>query len=247
MRYRCLLLLAGLLVTATASAGAQSRGGKGFLFGPPTGSVTLRGGLAIASASSDLFAFTTNELTLNRRDFSGPLMGADVAFRMGERFDLELGAGYAGTTTPSEFRKFVDQQDRPINQSTTFRRVPLTASVKAYLVPRGRSIGRFAWIPTRIAPYVGAGAGATWYEFTQTGDFIDQTTSAVFPDTFRSSGWTPSAQTMAGFELSLSPRFALVTDGRYSFARANLNNDFSGFKRIDLSGFATTLGLNVRF
>lgn len=247
MEYQRSLAAAILLATVAAPATAQSPAGKGFLFGPPAGRLTLRGGFAVARASSDVFTFSTDQLTLSRRNFSGPAVGADFALRMGERLDLEFGGGYAGTTTPSEFRRFVDLDDRAIRQITTFRRVPLTASLKAYLVPRGRSIGRLAWIPTRLAPYVGAGGGATWYQFKQSGDFIENGTNAVFADTFISSGWTPSAQTMAGFDYSLGPRLGLVAEGRYSFARAKLNEDFAGFNRIDLSGFTTTLGLNVIF
>ena len=76
-------IVVGALVVASAAApslaGAQDAG-NGFLFGAPTGSLTIRGGWAVASAKSDLFAFTTEQLTLNRRDFSSPSGDADLAF-----------------------------------------------------------------------------------------------------------------------------------------------------------------------
>ena len=36
--------------------------------------------------------------------------------------------------------------------------------------------------------------GALWYEFHQTGDFVDFLDSSVFSDTFQSNGW-PRAPT----------------------------------------------------
>lgn len=250
----------GAAIAATAAAAAVLLGalglarpalaqgsGDGFLFTEPKGSFELRGGFAHANANSDIFSFTTNQLTVDRRDFSGFTIGADLGFRVAPRFDVVVGGSYAGTSTPSEFRDFVDQNDLPIEQTTTFQRVPLSASVKAYLTPRGRAIGHFAWVPTRLAVYVGGGGGAMWYRFRQRGDFIDFATNDVFSDQFTSSGWTPEAHAMAGLDFSLSPRFALTTQGRYTWARADMSQDFQGFHKIDLSGFAVTAGLAVRF
>ncbi len=223
------------------------RSGDGFLFKPPPGSLTLRGGLAVADAASDIFSFSTRELTLGRGDFHGPALGLDLAIRLISRVDLVLGAAYAGARATSEFRDWVDQDDLPIEQTTSFRRVPLTASIKAYLTPRGRSIGRFAWIPARWAPYVGAGGGTVWYRFSQRGDFVDFNTLDIFHDRITSSGWTSTAHALAGIDFSLSPRWALTTEGRYSRASADMSDSFQGFERIDLSGFSTTVGIQIRF
>jgi hypothetical protein len=91
------------------------------------------------------------------------------------------------------------------------------------------------------------GGGAMWYRFRQEGDFIDFTNNNVFHDTFESSGFTPMAHLLAGMDYSLSPRWGLTAEGRYEFANAALSQDFSGFHRIDLSGFSLTAGFAVRF
>jgi hypothetical protein len=230
-----------------AHARAQVEAGNGYLIGPPTGSVTFRGGWALASANSDLFSFTTSNLTLNRSDFSSPTFGGDFAFRVHPRTDLVFSATWAGMGKKSEFRKFIDNNDLPIEQHTTFDRVPLTVSIKQYLRDRGRGIGHLAWIPTRILPYVGAGGGWEWYQFQQDGDWVDFKTNDVFNATLQSNGWSPTADVFAGAEFSLDPRFALVTEAKYGWARTALGGDFSGFNRIDLSGFSTTAGISVRF
>jgi len=123
----------------------------------------------------------------------------------------------------------------------------VTVNARYYLMDRGRQIGHFAWVPNRFAPYVGAGAGLMYYEFGQKGDFIDNTTLAVFPDAFHSGGWAPMAQLSAGVEWSLGSRWALRTEARYLTASAAPSSDFPGFHRIDLSGVTSSAGLFVRF
>ena len=235
------------LVLSPQQAAAQDAG-SGFLFQQPSGSFTLSGGYAHANAGSDLFAFTTQQFTLNRSDFSGPMLGADVAFTVAPRFDVVLSASYNSSSSPSHYRKFVDQSNREITQTTQFRRIPVMLSGRAYLTPQGRSIGKFAWVPSRFAPYVGVGAGAIQYTFEQKGDFVDyQNLNAVFSGDFKSSGWSPAAQGLVGANLSLSPRLALNGEAKYIWAKGSLNQSFSGFNKLDLSGFATTLGLTIRY
>jgi hypothetical protein len=247
-RSTCFAIAAAIVaLLPVANARGQVDEGNGYLIGPPSGSVTFRGGWALASANSDLFSFTTSNLTLNRSDFSSPTFGGDVAIRLRPRTDLVFSATWAGMSKKSEFRNFIDNNNLPIEQNTTFDRVPLTLSIKQYLRDRGRSIGHLAWIPTRVAPYVGAGGGWEWYQFQQDGDWIDFKTNDVFNATLQSNGWTPTADIFAGAEFSLDPRFAVVTEAKYGWSRSALSGDFSGFNRIDLSGFSTTAGIAVRF
>jgi outer membrane protein W len=234
--------LAALPVVASAQ-----ESGNGFLFGAPTGSFTIRGGWALARAKSDLFSFTTQYLTLNRSDFSSPDLEADFSVRLNPKTEIVLSSGLSGMDRESEFRNFVDNDTNPINQATSFRRVPVTLSVKRYLTAPGRSIGRFAWIPNRFATYVGAGVGGMYYKFRQAGDFVDFKTSNVFSSIYESDGWTHTEHLLAGFDYSLGPRFALNTEARYQFASAKLSNDFAGFQRLDLSGLSTTFGLAIRY
>jgi hypothetical protein len=243
MRRTTLVVLAVAALAAPASA---QDNGDGFLFTTPRASFTLRGGLDSPAARGDLFDFVTRQFTVGRGDFRSGAIDAALAFRLGERVDLAFSAGYARTVRNSEFRDWVDNNDLPIQQATSLARMPLTGSLRVYLAPRGRSVGSFAWIPARFAPYIGAGGGMTWYRFRQDGDFIDFDTQAVFSDRFNSDGWAPTAVGMAGADYTLSPRIALNADARYHWAKAKLGPDFVGFDGIDLSGLAFTLGFTVR-
>lgn len=241
-------VLVAMLVTITAAPAQAQDAGSGFLFKEPTGSFTVRGGYTWARAGGDLFSFVTDQLTLNSKDFSGPTFGADAALRVAPRLDVVLGASYANTSTTSEYRHFTES-GAPINQTTSFQRVPVMASVRAYLTPRGRSVGRFAWVPARFAPYVGVGGGAVYYKFEQQGDFVDvNNNNNIFTSDLTSSRWAPAAQAMAGLDYSLTPRIALTGEAKYLVANGKVDQStFANFDSIDLSGLSTTVGLSFRF
>src|SRR5215212_9317805 len=57
-----------------------------FLFGPPRGSIAVRGNWLFASANSDLFDFVTDQLTLDKKDFNSPGLGAYFSLALNSRF-----------------------------------------------------------------------------------------------------------------------------------------------------------------
>ncbi len=238
-----LVTLLSLGVAVPTIAQAQ---GAGYLFGRPNVSVTVRGGYARANASSDLFEQVVTDLTLKKGDFSGITAGAELGFTLTDRFSVSVDVGYTRSSKSSEFRDFIDNNDQPIEQTTEFERLPLMVNVRAYLVPPGRSVGRLAWIPSHVVPWVGGGAGYMRYRFHQYGDFIDFQSTNVFSADYDSQDWTGAAQALAGVDVSLSPHMAITGDARYLWAKAPLSRGFSGFDRIDLSGVSATLGLTYR-
>ena len=244
------LVIAVASVMATAAlAGAQSSG-KGFLFNKPSGSFTLRGGWAYALAGSDIFDETTSQLTLDKSDFSSLTFGGDISWFASPKFDLVFDGEFARTSKGSEMRDWVDADDKPIEQTTKYRRVPLTVGMRYYLTDRGRSISNFAYVPSKYATYVGAGVGAMYWRFAQDGDFVDFASPnlAIRRYELDDSGWAPMAHGMAGFDYNIGPWLALNAEGRYQWARAELDPQvFEGFEKIDLSGFAGTVGFKVRF
>lgn len=246
VRGSTLVFASALMVFGAASSHAQRSRSEGFLFHEPDARLTLRAGYAAANAGSDLFAFTEKQLTLNKGDFSGFTLGGEVAVPISSRFELSLDAGWSRSSKRSEFRNFVDNNNLPIEQTTTFNRVPLTMNTRYNFVDAGRKIGRLAWIPSKVVPWVGGGAGLMWYKFEQQGDFVDFKTNGVFPATLNSDGFSPMIQGMAGLDVSLTPGVALTADARYMKARDDLSGDFVGYKPIDLSGVSVTLGLTFR-
>jgi hypothetical protein len=220
--------------------------GDGYFFHRPTVSLTLRGGLDRPMGSSQIWDFTTTNLTVNQGDFTAPGFQVDLGIRLSNRTELVLASGTSRRAAPSEFRKYIDNNDLPIQQTTAIRRLPVTLGVRYALSAPEERISRFAWIPSRITPWIGAGAGAMNYTFSQVGDFVDFQTLNVFKQSFGSSGWTPMAYGNLGLDVKLTTRLSLTGDLRYTAARAALNGSFVGFDKIDLSGTAATMGLTVR-
>ena len=242
---RSALLVTALLIGTASSAFAQAAG-DGYLFHRPTVTLSARAGYSHANAGSDVFDDVTSDLTLDRGDFSSVAFGGDLAAHVSERVSVVLSAGYSRSKHGSEFRDFVDNDDLPIEQTTTFERIPLTVNLRLNLASPGRSIGRLAWIPNRIVPYVGAGVGAMRFRFKQEGDFVNFNTNAVFPSVILAKEWALVGQGMAGVDYNVSPRLGISFDARYLHARGDLGPAFTGYERIDLSGVTGTIGLSFR-
>lgn len=239
--------VAGAALTALAALPVHAQGsGNGYLFGTPSGGVTVRAGWFIANASSQFFDEARKDLTLDKSNFSGPMLGADVAVRLTPQLDLTLDGAWIGSSAKSHYRDYVDNNNQEIEQTTTLRRVPLTANLKAYLVPRGRSVGSLAYIPAKVVPWVGIGGGLEWYKLEQSGDFINMGTGVVYNDRLTSSTWGPAVQGMGGVDVTLTPRIALTGDARYLWSRASMNDSFDGYDKIDLSGVSIALGVTFR-
>ncbi len=246
MRVRAFCGLLAVFVPMVALS-AQSKGGNGYLFSPPHATLAIRGGFARPSASSDVFSFVTERLTVDRADFGGLSIATDLAVRVHPRLDLLFGTGISTRVARSEYRDFVDLEDLPIEQRTTFRRIPITAGLKLHLRPEGRMVSRLAWVPTKLSPYVAAGGGMMYYVFKQDGDFVDYQTLDVFSTTLRSTDLSAMAFGSVGTTYSLTTHVGLNAEIRYERARGALSSDFRDFSPIDLSGVGLTAGLLFRF
>lgn len=222
-------------------------GGPGFLFRSPTVSLGVRGGFNLRFANSGIYHFGMDSLTLTRSDFNAFSVAGDLGIRVAGPLDLVFSGGYTTTSAPSEYRNWVDQDNQPITQRTTLSTVPLTVAARWNLASRGRAIGRFVWIPTRLTPYVGAGGGMIRYSFTQSGSFVDIADLSIFNSQFTSNGWTPMALVMAGADYSLGKRLLVNTDVRYLWANAKMRGSYADYTDgIDLSGVQFSMGLHVR-
>jgi hypothetical protein len=178
MRFGLLVLLAFAMATPAVAAPADEAqdppppisGTPDFLFGRPRGSFGIRGSWIVSRASSDWYQFVTDQLTLKNSDFNQPAIGTEGGVSLTSRLDLVFGVDYGQSTTNSEYRRLVDNNRLPIEQTTLLRETNISAGVKYALTERGRQISRLAWVPRSFVPYVGAGGGAMWFQVRQTGD-----------------------------------------------------------------------------
>ena len=251
------LVLASMLALPVAAAGGQQPDQQSssrppernadFLFGRPNVSVGIRGSWVFASAGSDLFDFVTRHLTLDKQDFNRPAFAADVAFALTQRLQVEAAVELTRMERGSEYRDFVDNNLLPIEQTTSLNTTHMMGGVRYALTPRGREVSRLVWVPSKVVPYVGAGAGVVYYSFRQYGDFVDFVDSSVFYESFRADGWAPTAHAFGGVDVQLYRGLYATVQGRYTKASGKLGSDFIDFDPLDLSGFRMSAGINVLF
>ena len=241
-------VLFGFAATPDEPVHAQT-GGDGFLFKPPVGSFSFRAGVYLPRAQGDIFDHTTRHLTLNRSDFTGAHVSLDLGIRANERVDMVLGMDFSGMISRSEFREWEDNRGNPVEQDTRFRTAALHLGAKFYLFDRGRRVSRFVWVPRTANLYFGGGAGYSWYEWDQHGDWVDYETLDIFYDRLYTDGGGFAGHAMAGAVYGLSQRLALNMEARYRLARGPIStSDFAGFTDgMDMSGFGVAVGLTVNF
>ena len=263
MRAACLLAVLASLAGGTARAADDGAGppettrvragqpprrsAPDFLFGRPRTVIGVSGGWLVASESGGIFDFTRTFLTVNDGDFDTGMFRFTFGRSVSPRLDLMVEGGFSRATITSAYRDFVDSDGLEIVQTTELTQGPLGGSVRFWLIPRGREVGRFAWVPNRIAPYVGVGGGTYRYHFTQSGDFVDFVDLSIFTDRLESSGWTPSGHVFGGASVNLMPQLFANVEGRYVWANTPLSRDFVGFDNIDLNGLRMTVGIEYLF
>lgn len=218
-----------------------------FLLGPPKARLGIRGSWLLPRADGDLFSFVSDQLTLERSDLRGRGIAADLGIVLTPRFDIVVGVDTARREVGSEYRRFIASNGQAITQTTRFKQTAVSLGLRFDPLGNGRRISRLAFIPRRVTPYAGVGLTASFYDFSQRGQFVDFADSSVFNDSFVSDGWVTGPFVHGGADVQAWKRLYVTFDGRYSWLRGALDADFNGFDGIDLAGFRASTGIRVVF
>jgi hypothetical protein len=97
--------------------------------------------------------------------------------------------------------------------------------------------------------YLGAGLGATFWEYEEFGDFLDfsEDPPRIFHGDFNDDGVAFEIHGLVGVELPLNPAVGLLFEARYSLADDDLGDDFAGLGDIELGGASIAGGFSFRF
>ena len=232
---------------AAAAQPPDSRDRPDFLFGQPRGVIGLSGGwLRAEGGEGGLLGFFREELTIGERGYDSLLFRFTFGAAVSPRVDLVFDVDVSRSRAVSEDREFTEG-GLPIAQTTELTQAPLNAGVRFWVVPRGRRVGRLAWVPNTFAFHVGVGGGARRYHLAQFGDFVDASDIRlpIYTDRYESRGWAASAHAAAGVSLRLSRRVFAVADVRRVWSRRELADDFVG--NLDLNGLQMTGGIEFVF
>ena len=235
----------------SAAVGAQAdapRNRPDFLFGQPRGIVGFSGGWLQASGGGILASFR-EYLTIGERAYDTTLFRFVGGFSVSPRVDLVFDVTPSQNRTLSEYR-YWDEGGAPLSQSTEVWQIPVSASVRYWIVPRGRRIGRLAWVPNTLALQVGVGGGTRWYRLQQVGDFVDINpiygdNPPIFTERLQSGGWAANWHISAGASIRMTRRLYAVAEVRQAWSGTTLTGNYDG--DIDLGGLQVTGGIEFVF
>lgn len=202
-------------------------------------SIRLRAGLFTPDGDSAFWDQNRVDLTGDANDFQDWTGGVDYTVDIMPNFALMFSVDeFEGALTQS-YRNFSDNFGHRVAHDTTLDIVPLRAGIMVKLAPPR----------SPVVPYVGAGGGIYFWDYTEEGDFIDftQHNLPVFSDRLEDSGTAFGYYFLAGLEVPISHNMSVLAEGRWDKADDDFSQDFEGFPKIDLSGKSVVGGLSFRF
>ena len=226
-----------------------------FLFGQPRAFVGVSPGWLRASGGGLLGSFRDylirgldaagEDIPIGERAHDTVLLRFVGGFSITPRADLVFDVTPAKSTVASEYRDWAWEGDLPITQATSVWQIPVNAGVRYWVVPRGRRIGRLAWVPNTLAFHVGVGGGTRWYELKQDGHFVDLQNLDIYRDILQSRGWALSGHVSAGASIRMTRKIFAVAEVRRVWSRSDLVHPFFGV--MDLNGLQMTGGVEFVF
>lgn len=224
MRRAAAVVVLGVLAALPASARA--------------GGLDVRFGGFQPHADSNLFDDDASLYTIRKRNWRGFTGGAEFSSRIARNLEIGFHLDGYGRERDTHYRDFVREDGSEIRQTLKLNIVPVGVTLR--LVPTGRH--------TRIAPYIGAGVDAFFWKYEEFGDFIDfgDPENPIIADSFRSDGVATGFHVAGGLRLFVSDDFGVTGEVRYTAAKGNMGDDFTG-NRIDVGGFGATVGMHLRF
>jgi hypothetical protein len=179
------------------------------------------------------------------KDFIGVYGGGEFNSVVAHNLELGISFDAYGNSVETSYRDYTRPDGSEIQQHLHLSTYPLGLTIR--FLPTDKS--------AHVVPFIGGGVDAIFYQYEETGDFIDffDPTLPVIPDHFRDHSTAFGVHAVGGVRWYLNRDFAIVLEGRYQWAQKDMEEDFapnpeSGLvNRIDLSGASATLGVHVRF
>jgi opacity protein-like surface antigen len=234
-RARTVLVLAGLLI-ASVPAWAQHHPYRERSYHERDGAFRLRVGAFRPDADSEYWNDKKLDFTGDASDFEDASVGADYVLSLNRNVGVMFsGSYYQGNATQS-YRDFVDNRGDRIRHDTTLDIGSLTAGL----------VFNLTGPDAPISPYVGAGGGLYSWRLEESGDFIDFNTPHrdIFSANLKADGVGFGYYFLAGLEAPITRRVSVFAEGRWTKVDDDLNGDFEGFGKLDLSGREVAAGIS---
>jgi hypothetical protein len=201
------------------------------------GSVRFRLGLFQPRADSEYWDQKFTDFTGSASSFENIVFGVEYLWMTSRDGGIAFGGSFYEGSATQAYRDYVDLEGRDIRHTTTLGLTDLTATYIHRLARGG------------IRPYLGIGGGLVWWRLQEEGSFIDFSSfdAPIVFASYRADGTTWEALGLLGVEVPIAFKWRFFVEGRYRWAEAELNRDFSGFGTIDLSGYELTGGFSINW
>ena len=223
--------------------GASSKHTINFLVGgffPKTGDGRTEGDVLVANStflSTDVDDF--DNFTFDTGKFKSFTFGAEWLIPIGNYVEAGAGATFSKKTVGSFYTDYTDSDGTDVDQDLSLRMIPLAFTAR--VLPFGQS--------SPVQPYVGGGIGLIFWNYSETGEFIDfgLNPPQVFEDdeTYKDSGTSVGPLFLAGLRYA-AESFTVGGEFRYQWAEGDLEPLFAGPK-IDLGGWTLNGTIGFKF
>lgn len=236
-------LIVTLLVALVAPVAAQPRGASG-----PNSAFQVRLGYFMPRGEGEVWEENEEVFTTSISDFNDFVWGVSFTSGLANNVELGVNADFYSATTTAGYRDYLDEFGFPILHDTRLRQLPLTVDLRFLPTGRYRSGSRGGAV-TRPVLYLGVGAGVNFWDYEETGEFIDFSSPdlEIFPGQFADEGVAWEVHAVGGLEIPLNGGFNLLLEGRYSWCEAELGGDLAGLGDLQLGGASILVGGSFRF
>jgi opacity protein-like surface antigen len=176
------------------------------------------------------------DFTGDPSDFENASIGADYLLSLNPHFGVLFSGSYFQGDTTQSYRDFVDNRGDRIRHDTRLDIGSFTGGLMFNLTGPDAP----------IIPYVGVGGGLYSWRLEESGDFIDFNTPHrdIFTANLKSDGVAFGHYFLAGLEAPITRRVSVFAEGRWTRVDDDLNGDFEGFGKLDLSGREVAAGIS---
>jgi hypothetical protein len=243
------------LLGAAAATPARAQGHP-LDAGPLDRAVQFRLGGFFPKAEGGLWEENESVFTLDGSDFNGVAAGFSYVHGATNHVELGLNIDFYGETVLAADRDFTEAgTGAPILHDTDLGLVPLTVDLR--FLPAGRYRIRGERRVLKPVFYVGGGLGFTFWEYEETGDFVDDSDPLfpeIFFDRYKDSGAAFEVHALAGAEIPITPHFHVLLEGRRSWSEAEPDESYAEFflnpggdNDLDLDATWVQAGVSYRF
>jgi len=188
----------------------------------------------------------TGSLAFNIKDFrSFPIFG-EWHIGFGDHIEIGVGAAFMNQSVPSVYRDLVNGHgtdnpgdDTEIPQTLRLQTIPISAVVRFF---GGRMGG--------VQPYAGGGLVMSYFNYTESGEFVDIDNSVIFNAKFTAKDIAFGPVILGGIRVPVGGDvYALNFEGRYQWVVGKTGGIDAGFlgEKLDLGGLFLTGSFLIRF